>query len=80
MASSTFNVATPTNGIRLFTATTVFAPGNLDESQLTAQAYGFPAATTTTHVSPPTQQFANTRLLELALPTFSGDPLDWLTF
>ena len=62
---------------------TAFAPGNLYESPLSTQAHRFPASVITTHVTPPVQnhqQFANTRLPKLTLPTFSGDPLNWLTF
>ena len=62
---------------------TAFTPGNLYESLLYTQVHRLPASAITTHVTPPIQdhqQFANTRLPNLTLPTFSGDPLYWLTF
>ena len=62
---------------------TAFAPGNLYELPLSTQAHRFPASVITTHVASPIQdhhQFSNTRLPKLTLPTFSGDPLNWLTF
>ena len=79
-----YTVATPSiiSPYRPFMST-AFAPGNLYESPLSRQAHRFPASVITTHVAPPIQdhqQFSNTRLPKLTLPTFSGDPLNWLTF
>ena len=61
----------------------VYAPEHLYTPQPSSQAYRVPASTVTTYMTPPVQDrrhFADIRLPKLTLPTFSGDPLDWLTF
>jgi len=82
-ATSLFHASNSNSTYRSFATTTLFAPRNPYEPQLSTQATRFPSTALATHMTPPVlnhQQFASTHLPKLILPTFSGDPLDWITF
>jgi len=77
-ATPTFQIAGLPSGIS--PSRPVTAPRNPYALQPSTQAHGSSTAAIMTPAVHNNQQFANTQLPKLTLPTLSGDPLDWLLF